>query len=289
VVGGVHVADARVVGDRDAITEGVTDLEPASRADRRESVANLRDEARAASDRRRGAVRDARSSGFFSPFRAVAQAVGGVLENVLSVLVLAIIGTLVIFFGGRHMDVIAETARRAPGRAAAVGMAGSILLLPVWVLGTVALLVSIVGIPVAIAWLPLFPIAAVLAAVVGYLAVARNAGEWLADSDYPWTHWIRKSNPLLTMVGGLMGLMLLFVAGNVVSAAPFLGFIEWLLVAAGVVVTFLAVQIGFGAVIITRAGRRPEQGFGYDADAAWKAAMEVEVEAEDATTKGGVG
>jgi peptidoglycan/LPS O-acetylase OafA/YrhL len=141
--------------------------------------------------------------------------------------------------------------------------------------------VSIIGIPVAIAWLPLFPLAAVAAGVLGYLAVARNTGEWLADSDYPWTHWIRKSNTLVTTVGGLVGLTVLYVAANVVSMAPFLRVVTGLLVAAGTLVTVLAVEVGLGAVILTRAGRRRDQWSSYTADEAWEAAMRVEVEDVD--------
>jgi peptidoglycan/LPS O-acetylase OafA/YrhL len=138
--------------------------------------------------------------------------------------------------------------------------------------------VSIIGIPVAIAWLPLFPLAAFVAGIVGYLAVARNTGEWLAESDYPWTHWIRRSNPLVTTVGGLVGLMLLFIAANVVSMAPFLSIVTGLLVATGCIVTVLAIEIGLGAVILTRAGRRREQWSRYTPDEAWEAAMKVDVE-----------
>jgi hypothetical protein len=215
-----------------------------------------------------------------APFRPIVRGIGGVIENLVAIFVLALIGAAVIAFGGDKIDVIAETARRSPGRAAAVGMATTVLLIPTWVLGFVALLVSIIGIPVAIAWLPLFPLAAAAAAVVGYLAVARNAGEWLADSDYPWTHWIRKSNALVTTVGGLVGLMVLFIAANVISMAPFLRGITALLVAAGCIVTLLAVQVGLGAVVLTRAGRRRDWS-AYSADEAWEAAMRVDVDEVD--------
>jgi hypothetical protein len=117
-----------------------------------------------------------------------------------------------------------------------------------------------------------------LAALIGYLAVARNTGEWLADSEYPWTGWIRKSNSWVTMLGGLIGLMFAFVAANVVSIAPFLGVLSGLLVVAGGIITFIAVQIGFGAVLLTRAGRRREAWGPQDPDAAWEAAMNVDVD-----------
>lgn len=273
VSGDVRLADAtleRNLGDVDGdvvnVEDGVqVDVDDDVRRELREEIRReLRDE-----------MRD-EGPAFLAPFRSLADGVGGVLGHLVSVLVLGLVGAAVIAFAGEKVDVIAETARRAPGRSAAVGMAGAILLLPAWIVGFVALVVSIVGIPVAIAWLPAFPIAACVAALVGYLAVARNAGEWMADSNLPWTHWIRKSNSLITMVGGLLGLSILFVVGHVVSIAPFLGFLNGLLMVAGIVITVVAIQIGFGAVIITRGGRRREYAR-YSADEAWEAAMNVDM------------
>jgi hypothetical protein len=281
VEGSVRLADARLLRNQGEIEGDVVEVqneEPVLGEVREDIRREVVDEVRA--EIRQEMRRDEGRS-MLGPFRSVASAVGGVLENLVTILILGLIGAAVIAFGGEKVDVIAETVRRAPGRSAAVGAAGTILLIPVWVLGFVALVVSIVGIPVAIAWLPLFPIAACLAALVGYLTVARNAGEWLADSDLPWTQWIRKSNSLITMTGGLVGLMALFVAANVISMAPFLGFLRGLLAVAGFVVTFAALQIGFGAVILTRGGRRRDYARDagrYSADEAWEAAMKVEVD-----------
>jgi hypothetical protein len=286
VSGSVRLADARLLRNLGTVGDGVIEVrneEPVFeevREDiRREVIEEVRGELREE-------MRNEGGPSLLTPFRSVAEGVGGVLENLVGILILGLVGAAVIAFAGDKVDVIAETARRAPGRSAAVGMAGAVLLIPAWILGFVALVVSIVGIPVAIAWLPLFPLAAFAAALVGYLAIARNAGEWLADSEWPWTHWIRKSNSLITMVGGLIGLMALFIAANVVSIAPFLGFLTGLLVVAGVVVTVAAVQIGFGAVIITRGGRRREYPR-YTADEAWEAAMNVDVDGEETAAPSG--
>jgi hypothetical protein len=285
VTGEVRVADTRIVRNEGSTTRIVDLIE-----EDRESEAELRDRIRNEIEREvrgdlRGDMRDSRrgDDGGFSvlaPFRPVGRAIGGVAEKAIAILLLALLGAGVLAFAGDNVDVIAETARRSPGRSAMVGFAGTILLLPVWLLGTVALAVSIIFIPVAIAWLPLFPLAACFAALIGYLAVARNTGEWLADSEYPWTGWIRKSNSWVTMLGGLIGLMFAFVAANVVSIAPFLGFLSGLLVVAGGIITFIAVQIGFGAVLLTRAGRRREAWGPQDPDAAWEAAMNVDVDVE---------
>ena len=76
--------------------------------------------------------------------------------------------------------------------------------------------------------------------------------------------------------------MFAFMAANVISIAPFLGFLTGLLAFVGSVITFFAIQIGFGAVLLTRAGRRPERPATFDVDAAWEAAMGVDEEVDDA-------
>ncbi|NIR35205.1 MAG: hypothetical protein GWN73_04355, partial [Actinobacteria bacterium] len=245
VRGEARVADARIRRNLGEVEGGVVDVLEEERNLERELRDRLRDEIRAEvrSDLRneiRSVARMERDDDGFSlmaPIRGVVRGVGGVLEKLILVFVLGLIGAGFLAFAGENMETIAETARRSPGRAAMVGLAGSFLLIPVWVLGLVALLVSIIGIPVAIAWAPLFPLAAGLAALLGYLAVAQNAGEWLADSSFPWTGWIRKSNPVYTLVGGLLGLLLAFMAGHVISIVPFLDFLSGLLFAVGVIVT----------------------------------------------------
>ena len=291
VTGEVRIADARVVRNQGTLDNDIVDV----LEDERDSEAELRDRLRreireeVRSDLRneiRNVTRGDDSFSIMAPLRPVIRGVSGVAEKLFAILILGLIGAGVLAFAGDNLDVISETARRSPGRSAMVGFAGTFLLVPVWILGTVALMVSIIGIPVAIAWLPLFPLAACAAGVIGYLAVARNTGEWLADSSYPWTGWIRKSNSWVTMVGGLMGLMLAFIAAHVISIAPFLGFFSALLVLAGSVITFIAIQIGFGAVVLTRAGRRREYWPAGDSDSAWEAAMNVDVDMGSEATEG---
>ena len=283
ITGEARMADARVVRNTGEIRGGLVDVLEEERDLETELRDLLRTEIRneLRSDLRselRDMTRIDDSFSIMAPFRPVIRGVGGVIEKLIGVFLLCLLGAGFLAFAGENLDTIAQTARKAPGRAAMVGFAGSFLFIPVWLLGAVALAISIIGIPVAIAWLPLFPLAACLAAVVGYLAVARNTGEWLADSSFPWTGWIKKSNPIFTLLGGLLGLSLAFMAANVVSIVPFLGILSGLLLAAGAIITFAAIQIGFGAVILTRAGRRREYYDAYDADAAWEAAMNLDIE-----------
>ncbi len=282
--GDVRLAEAELVRNDGRVDGEVVDvlnrrgeLDRDVRAEVRDEIRNeLRDELRR---ELRDAVRGRDQRSGFHVFGAVAQAVGGVMSNLVGVLLLGLIGLGVVAFAGPNLEAVADTARRAPGRAAMVGVAGSFLLVPVWVLGAVALAVSIVGIPVMIAWLPLFPLAALAAALLGYLAVARNVGEWLAGSGYRYTDWIVPSNPVYTVFGGLLGLAAFFIAANLLSMVPFFGFLRGLLAFAGVMLTIVAAEIGFGAVLLTRAGRRREYGVP-DFDEAWSRAMDVEVEVE---------
>lgn len=280
VRGEARILDTRVVRNSGTIEGGIVDVLGDEREMERELRDRIREEIREEirSDLRREIrsvthLRDDDSFSILSPLRPVIRGVGGVLEKLILIFVLGLVGAGFLAFAGENMDTITETVRRSPGRAAMVGVAGTFLLIPVWVVGLVALVVSIIGIPVAIAWAPLFPLAAALAGLLGYLAVARSTGEWLADSDFPWTGWIRKSNPIITLVGGLVGLLLAFMASHVISIAPFLGFLGSLLFALGVVITVVATQIGFGAVILTRGGRSREYYGAYDPEVAWDAAM----------------
>ncbi|MEJ2203269.1 MAG: hypothetical protein P8170_04095 [Gemmatimonadota bacterium] len=280
VLGEVRLADADVVRNEGAVdgtvvdmTQGERDLEAEIRARLRDELrSELRDEIRQTEHRSSG--------GGFNPFRRIFGAVGGIVENLVKILILGLIGMGIIAFAPDNLDIVAETARRAPGRAAAVGVAGAFLLVPVWILGAVALAVSIVGIPVMIAWLPLFPLAAIVAGLLGYLAVARNVGEWLADSGYRYTEWIRKSNSVYTVFGGLIGLMSFFIVGHALSVVPLVGFVKGLLAFAGTLASLAALAVGFGAVLLTRGGRRREY-FPESFDEAWERAVDVEIDVDD--------
>jgi hypothetical protein len=202
---------------------------------------------------------------FVGLFGNLGRAIAGLFENLVAFLVLAVLGVLIVHFAGDRLEVVATTARRAPAQAAMVGLAGGFLLIPVWILGVVALAVSIIGIPVLLAWVPLFPIAAGVAALLGYVAVARNIGEWVADQEYRGLEWIRGSNTFYVVVAGLGALMLPAVAASAVRILG-LGLLQGLLAFLGSTITFIAVAIGFGAVLLTRGGRiRPYAAY-YDFD-----------------------
>lgn len=201
-------------------------------------------------------------------------AIAGLLENLVTFLVLAVLGVLAIHFQRERMEVIATTAYRAPVRSAVVGLAGGFFILPVWVLGIIALVITIIGIPVLLAWVPLFPIAAALAILLGYLAVARNVGEWVAEQEYRGLEWIRGSNTFYTVIAGVGALMVPAIAASVSRILGF-GFLTGLLGFVSSLVGFAAAAVGLGAVLLTRGGKiRPLESY-YDFEEDYWADTEV--------------
>lgn len=203
--------------------------------------------------------RNARTPAILRPFRYIADGLAGVVSVLVAYGVLFGIGVVTIFFGGRkYLEGVADTARHATTRSLLVGLAASFLIVPAFILGAIALAISIVGIPALFLWVPLFPVAACVALLMGYLAVAHAAGESLAERRFYASDWFKHGNSYYFLMTGLTMLLGLFAASQVVSmAGPLLGFLRGMLMALGVVVTWAALSIGLGAVLISRAGTRP--------------------------------
>ncbi|MFO7894745.1 MAG: hypothetical protein R6U63_13500 [Longimicrobiales bacterium] len=193
-----------------------------------------------------------------SPWRHITRGLGGVFSTLMSYAILVGLGFLAVFFGRKHLEGIADTARHATLRSGLVGLAGSFLVLPAYILGLLALAVSIVGIPLILVFAPLFPVAVVLAAVGGYLAVAHGAGEALAERRFTGNDWFNRANSYYYVITGVGLLLVLFLAAHIVSmAGPWLGFLEGLLKFMAIMLTWAAFTIGFGAFLVSRGGTRP--------------------------------
>ncbi|HUG42117.1 MAG TPA: hypothetical protein VMM12_16735 [Longimicrobiales bacterium] len=240
------------------------DLDPAAFADL-PALRDLRDEIRAemraeVRQELRGELRSARDfgRGWNGPWRHITRGIAGIFSTLMVYAILVGIGFLTVYFGRRHLEGIADTARHATLRSGLVGLAGGFLVGPAFILGTLALAISIVGIPLLLVWLPGFWVAAVLAVVGGLLAVAHAAGESFAERRFTGNEWFTRANSYYYVMTGVGLLLVLYIAASVVSmAGPWLGFIEGLLRFMAVMVTVIASLIGFGAVLISRAGTRP--------------------------------
>lgn len=193
-----------------------------------------------------------------SPWRHIGRGLGGVFSTLMTYAILVGLGFLAVFFGRTYLEGIADTARQQTLRAGLVGLAGSFLVLPAYILGLLALAISIVGIPLILVFAPLFPVAVVLAALGGYLAVAHGAGEALAERRFTGNDWFTRANSYYYVVTGVGLLLVLFLAAHIVTmAGPWLGFVEGLLKFMAIALTWAAFTVGFGAFLISRGGTRP--------------------------------
>ena len=257
---GVEVTAAAAVADADAdqsTSDSVTRL--LERISELESHIDELEETRTATPEVIVSRADDDGPNFLGAFRHIANGIAGVLSILVAYGVIFGIGFATIFFGGRrYIEGVADTARHATTRSLLVGLAASFLVVPAFILGIIALTISIVGIPALFLWIPLFPVAAAGALLLGYLAVAHAAGESLAERRFYATDWFQRGNSYYFLLTGLGLLLALFVASQVISmAGPWIGFLSGTLVALGVVITWAALSIGLGAVLISRAGTRP--------------------------------
>jgi hypothetical protein len=199
-----------------------------------------------------------RGPAWLSPLRHVVRGISGIFATLITYAVLFGLGFVTIMFGGRkYIEGVADTARAGIGRSFLVGLAGSFLLLPVFVLGIIALAISIVGIPALLIWIPLFPLGALAAAVLGFIGVAHAAGESWAERKYAGAEWVSRANSYYFIATGLALMSSLFIAAHVITmAGPWLGFINNILNFFGIMLTWAAITTGFGAVLISRGGKR---------------------------------
>lgn len=245
---------------RDRVGGRVVQIQPVP--DRPE--ADLRDEiqreVRAALGAETEAQRPSRPSRADRPrvLRNLVQGVGQVLQTLLTFGILFGVGLAALYFLPRHFEIVGRTARNAPGRSAVVGLATGILSFPIWVAGIVLLAITVIGIPVMLLWLPLFPLAVALAATVGFLAVARNAGEWAARGRFQGFDSLDASRPAIQLAVGLALLLAAFaLAGVFHMGGAWLSIFHGLLSFIGVLLVLLVGTVGLGAVVLSRGGRDP--------------------------------
>lgn len=189
-----------------------------------------------------------------SEWRAL-RAAGEVLETLVTFVVLGGLTLLLTRFAGLRLDAVTKEIQYRPGRAAAVGFAGGFLVVPVFIIGAVVLAISLVGIPILFAWVPLYPLAVTLAAFAGYVAVSYHVGRWVLDQEIPWLDRVDRSRATVVRLTGLAALMLPFAVGSALGAIPLVGWIGGIVEVLAALAGVAAVITGFGAVIVTRGGK----------------------------------
>jgi hypothetical protein len=146
---------------------------------------------------------------------------------------------------------VGRAAAAEPLRAAIIGLAAEVLFLPLVLICSLALGITIIGLPFVFVLVPVAFMLAILALLLGYTALACRLGEWLEDR----LRW-RPRSAVLAATLGLLLIVTPTVAARLLGVGP-----EPLRVAAfgvlvfGVCLEFLIWTMGLGATLMTGFGR----------------------------------
>lgn len=251
--GGRVRGEMRVVNGTDQVRVGAA---AAAIAGSHDAVKGARAEAVMARNAARDAARDRgrehREDSWFGP---IGRGFGDLVSALALGLVLAGIGAVLTFYGRPYLETVSDTVRTSTVRAGAVGLAAGFLIIPAFVVLLVALAVSIVGIPLLILAVPLYPLALAGAVGMGLLATAHAVGERTAEQRHE-AFELRYRNSYSYLFTGLGMLVAPLVIASLLKMTGFLGFLGTLLQVITMLVIWLAATVGFGAVILSRAGTR---------------------------------
>ncbi|HEX8363498.1 MAG TPA: polymer-forming cytoskeletal protein [Longimicrobium sp.] len=176
----------------------------------------------------------------------------GLLSTLALGLLLAGLGAAAVFYAHTRLDKVSDSVRADALRAGAVGLATNFLILPAYVVGIILLALTIIGIPLLLVFIPLFPVLVMAAGACGLVAVAHAIGERTAERRGTWE--TQNRNSYAYVFTGLGMLLAPLVAANLLKMTMFLGFAGDLLEFFAKMALLLAATVGIGALILTRGG-----------------------------------
>jgi len=193
-----------------------------------------------------------RNGGWWGSIREGAE---GLVSTITLGLILSLVGAGLIFYALPQLERVSGTVRRDTGRSAGIGIAANFLSVPVFFIGLVVLLVTIIGIPLILLYAPLFWVGLAAAAAFGVVAVAHAIGERTAEQSGSFAS-VRRNAYSYTFTG--IGILLApLFAAHLLELTGFLGWLGDLVELLGMLILWAAATLGFGAVVLTRAGTRP--------------------------------
>ena len=175
-------------------------------------------------------------------FGSFANRVGSLATTVVRVLLFMLFALIVTAVGQRPVQQVAARIAAEPLRAGLVGLLAEILFVPVLVVTIIALVISIIGIPLLI----LVPFGIILVGVVmfvGFTGAATIAGGWVLDR-----FGRTERNPYIVVATGLVVIAGLTLVGRLFALA--LGGLGAPLFVVGYMIEYLAWTVGFGAAIL---------------------------------------
>jgi hypothetical protein len=165
---------------------------------------------------------------------------------------LASIGFGLNFFMPRQLEVVSETVSDSFGKSFLAGLFAQPLLPPLSAMLIVGLAITVIGIPVAVVAALAILVAVPGAAVLGYLAAAKSVGSSYLTRRMADGHAVVVT-PYRSTAYGLVGLLAVWIPAVTLSWIPLVGQLFFLLALAA---TWVMATAGVGAAILSRAGLR---------------------------------
>ncbi len=178
---------------------------------------------------------------------------GGAMSLLATFFGLAFMGLGFMFLAPRQLETVADTVWHSFWRSFLAGLFAQPLVLPAFGMMIVGLALTVVGIVVIPFAVVAFAAALVLAAIAGYVAVARTIGEIYLRRKMARGEPVQTWGSFRYIVYGLTGLMVIWLPAILLGSVPVAG--EIATITAGVT-TWMLATAGFGATILSRAGLR---------------------------------
>jgi hypothetical protein len=183
--------------------------------------------------------------------------VGGLaigVTNLLAVFIaLSFMGLGFLFFAPKQLETVADTVWHSFWRSFLAGLFAQPLVLPAFGMMIVGLALTIVGILVVPFAIVGFAVALFLAAVGGFIAVARSVGEIYLRRKMARGEPVETWGSYRYIIYGLVGLLALWLPVVLLGWIPVAG---TMLTVSAALITWIIATAGFGATIISKAGMR---------------------------------
>ncbi|HEV7516397.1 MAG TPA: polymer-forming cytoskeletal protein [Thermoanaerobaculia bacterium] len=176
------------------------------------------------------------------PFRGPAHFVGHVMSTVL----LALLACLILLVARPTVERLDARVIAEPWKAGLVGFLSQLFFLPLLLVVTLVLVISIVGCALLLLD-PFLVLALLVAALVGFTAVAYRVGR-LFESRFQRAF----GSPYVALLVGIVMIEGLSLLGRFFDLVPFMGFLAVLFLMIGGIVLYCAWTVGFGVFVLDR-------------------------------------
>jgi hypothetical protein len=176
----------------------------------------------------------------------------GLMATLLRLGLLVMLGWLFVALGRAPVQRIADRAAAEPVKAGLVGLLVEVLFLPILVVVTVLLAISIIGIPL-IALIPLALLFLVLVLLAGFTAMAMRVGQWIGGlgSNQPEAYTAVAIGTIVLLSFAVMAKLAFLAGGFVAGFGIVLGIIAFC-------VEYLVWTVGLGAAVLVRLAPRSQ-------------------------------